>query len=121
MGSKSNFVGYENKEYNTIPQSIINTSINHQVISITDEKIRNPINERLIKIVKIGLRHELTPKNVTQYFKEVGKSKLYELRRYFSDSNASEIEQMIKFFLHNKIRIRMDGMLFFNIFLIILK
>ncbi len=71
-----------------------------------DDKINSIINERLLKLVKIGLKHELTIENIKEYFREVGKSKLYELRRYFSDSNLNNIKEMLDFLHKNKILIR---------------
>jgi len=52
-------------------------------------------------LVKIGLKHELSIENMIQYFKEVLKSKLYELKRYFSDSNLNEIKEMLDFLHKN--------------------
>lgn len=61
------------------------------------EKKFNDFNERMLKLMNIGLKHELTIENMIQYFKEIKKTKLYELRRYFSDSNSVEIERILKF------------------------
>ena len=71
-----------------------------------DDKINSIVNERIIKLVKIGLKHELNIENMKQYFKEIGKSKLYELKRYFSDSKLSDISEMLEFLYKNKTLIR---------------
>jgi len=101
--SKLNIVSYKNTNNNIITYSNVNITINHQIIAITDEKIRNIVDRRLLKLLKFGLNHKLIPENLIQYFKEVGKSKLYELRRYFSDSKVLEIELILKFLLQNNI------------------
>ena len=62
-----------------------------------DQMIEQKINERLLKLVNIGLKHELSIENMLQYFREVAKTKLYELRRYFSDSTSAEIESILKY------------------------
>ena len=82
----------------------INTQFDAQLI---DQKINERINERLLKLVKIALNHELTIDNMVLYFKQVNKTKLYELRRYFSDSSSYEIERMQKF-LHSTGVIKKD-------------
>ena len=70
----------------------------HQIdAQIIDQKINELINERLLKLVKLGLKHELTFENMMQYFREVDKAKLYELKRFFSDSPGYKIEKMLKF------------------------
>jgi len=66
-----------------------------------DRKITSIINDRLLKLVSIGLRHELTIDNMIRYFKEVEKSKLYELKRYFSDSKLTEISKILDFLHKN--------------------
>lgn len=71
-----------------------------------DDKINSIINERIIELVKIGLKHELTIENMKQYFGEVGKSKLYELKRYFSDSKLSDISEMLEFLYKNGTLVR---------------
>jgi len=62
-----------------------------------DSKIDAVVNERILKLVQIGLKHELTIENMMQYFREINKTKLYELGRYFSDSNISEINDMLQY------------------------
>lgn len=69
-------------------------------------EISNLINKRLLKLVKIGLKHELSIENFKQYFREIGKSKLYELRRYFSDSNLKDIKEMLDFLYKNGTLVR---------------
>ena len=71
-----------------------------------DQKIKEIVNERILKLLKIGLKHELTVENIKQYFKEVNKSKLYELRRYFSDSPISKIQEMIKFLYNTGVLVK---------------
>jgi len=62
-----------------------------------DSKIDAVVNERILKLVQIGLKHELAIENMMQYFREINKTKLYELGRYFSDSNISEINDMLQY------------------------
>lgn len=62
-----------------------------------DSDITALVNERILKLVQIGLKHELTIENMMQYFREVNKSKLYELKRYFSDSQLSDISDMLQY------------------------
>lgn len=62
-----------------------------------DTKINEIVNDRILKLVKIGLKHELTIENMLQYFRDVEMAKLYELKRYFSDSPGIKIEKMLKF------------------------
>lgn len=81
------------------PQQVSKTKI--------DQKINDLINERLLNLVKLGLKHELTIDNMIQYFNQVSKSKLYELRRYFSDSSSFEIDRMLKY-LHSSKVIKKD-------------
>lgn len=66
-------------------------------VNTIDNKINETINDRILKLVKIGLKHELTIENMMQYFREVERGKLYELRRYFSDSPGYKIEKVLKF------------------------
>lgn len=72
-----------------------------------DQMIEQKVNERLLKLVNIGLKHELSIENMLQYFREVAKTKLYELRRYFSDSTSAEIESILKY-LYDSGKIRRD-------------
>lgn len=67
-----------------------------------DNKINSIVNKRIMELVKIGLKHELNIENIKQYFKEIGKSKLYELKRFFSDSKLSDISEMLDFLYKNK-------------------
>ena len=61
-----------------------------------DHKINELVNERILKLVSIGMKHELTMETMMQYFREVNKTKLYELGRYFSDSKLSDIDDMLQ-------------------------
>jgi len=72
-----------------------------------DNKINGIVNDRILKLVKLGLKHELTLENLIQYFKETGKLKQYNLTRFFSDANPGEIDQMLKF-LHTTKVLRKD-------------
>lgn len=65
---------------------------------LIDQKINDKINERLLKLVGIGLKHELTLENLERYFKETGKLKLYNLTRYFSDATPRDIDIMLHYF-----------------------
>lgn len=62
-----------------------------------DSNINALVNERFLKLVQIGLKHELTIENMMQYFREVNKSKLYELKRYFSYSQLSDISDILQY------------------------
>ena len=74
------------------------TRVNSPIdVNTIDNKINETINDRILKLVKIGLKHELTIDNMLQYFREVEMAKLYELKRYFSDSSGYKIDQMLKF------------------------
>lgn len=66
-----------------------------------DNIIKNIVNERLLNLIQLGLTHELTIKNMKQYFKEIRKAKLYEVRRYFSNSKSKDINEIIQF-LHKQ-------------------
>ena len=68
-----------------------------------DSDINALVNERILRLVQIGLKHELTIENMMQYFREVNKSKLYELKRYFSDSQLSDISDMLQYLFKQKI------------------
>lgn len=72
-------------------------SYQEKILEITDQKINDVINERLLKLVKIGLKHELTIENMIRYFKETGKLKLYNLTRYFSDAKPKEIDKILSY------------------------
>ena len=76
------------------------TRMDNMLVDNIDRKLTNIINERLLKLVSIGLAHELSIENMIQYFKGVETSKLYELKRYFSDSNLIKIKEILDF-LHN--------------------
>jgi len=67
------------------------------LISDIDQSLNGIVNQRIMKLVKIGLKHELTIENMMQYFREVNKTKLYELKRYFSDSQLSDISNMLQY------------------------
>lgn len=62
-----------------------------------DQSLNGIVNKRIMKLVKIGLKHELTIDNIFQYFREVNKTKLYELKRYFSDAKLSDIDDMLQY------------------------
>jgi len=68
-----------------------------KLINGIDQTLNGIVNKRIIKLVKIGLKHELTIENMMQYFQEVNKTKLYELKRYFSDSKLSDIDDMLQY------------------------
>lgn len=72
-----------------------------------DNKINGIVNDRILKLVKLGLKHELTIENMIQYFKETKRLKLYNLTRYFSDAKPSEIENILKY-LYNTEKLRKD-------------
>lgn len=72
-------------------------------LNIIDNKINEIVNDRILKLVKLGLKHELTIENLIQHFKETGKLKQYNLTRFFSDANPGEIDQMLKFLYTTKI------------------
>lgn len=76
------------------PKISISSSIEDNII---DNKINEIVNDRILQLVKLGLKHELTIDNMIQYFREVEMAKLYELKRYFSDSPGYKIEKMLKF------------------------
>ena len=82
------------------PETQINRSID---LNMIDNKINNVVNDRILKLVKLGLKHELTIENLIQYFKETKRLKLYNLTRYFSDAKPSEIDQMLKFLYTTKV------------------
>jgi len=83
------------------PKTQNNPSID---VNIIDNKINEVVNDRL---VKLGLKHELTIENMIQYFKENRKLKLYNLIRYFSDAKPNEVENMLKY-LHNTGKLKKD-------------
>lgn len=68
-----------------------------------DNKINEIVNDRILKLVKLGLKHELTIENMIQYFKETKRLKLYNLTRYFSDANPGKIDQMLQFLYTTKV------------------
>ena len=72
-------------------------------LNIIENKINDVVNDRILKLVKLGLKHELTIENMIQYFKETKRLKLYNLTRYFSDAKPSEIDQMLKFLYTTKV------------------
>ncbi len=72
------------------------------------EKKFNEFNERQLKLIKTGLKHELSLDNVRRYIKtHHKKTKMYKLADYFSDADLSEIEEMLMF-LHSTGEIRRD-------------
>ena len=82
------------------------TNINEIDIKI-DNKINDVVNDRILRLVKLGLKHELTIENMIQYFKETRRLKLYNLTRYFSDAKPSEIENILKY-LYSTGKLRKD-------------
>jgi len=66
-------------------------------LNTIDNKINEIVNDRILKLVKIGLKHELTIENMIQYFRETGKLKQYNLTRFFSNAKPGEIDQMLQF------------------------
>jgi hypothetical protein len=86
----------------------LKTQINRSVdLNMIDNKINGIVNDRILKLVKLGLKHELTIENMIQYFKETKRLKLYNLTRYFSDAKPSEIENILKY-LYNTEKLRKD-------------
>ena len=84
---------FENKSMD--PQ-IIDQKINEFELRI--EKKFNELNERQLKLLRIGVKHELTFENLENYIKTHGKkTKLYKLADYFSESELYEIEKMLKY------------------------
>lgn len=65
---------------------------------LIDQKINEKINERLLKLLRIGVKHELTFENLENYIKtHEKKTKLYKLADYFAESKLYEIEKMLKY------------------------
>jgi len=71
-----------------------------------DHKINELLNERLLKLVKSGLKHELTRDNLLKYIKTHKGTKTYKLADFF-DANINKIEKIVKDF-HSKGIIRKD-------------
>lgn len=83
----------------------LNAQFDPQMI---DQKINELVNERLLRLTKIGLKHELKLENLMSYIKTHGrKTKLYKLADYFSEAKLSEIENMLKY-LHSTGVIKKD-------------
>ena len=66
------------------------------LIKTIDQSIDGIVNQRIMKLVKIGLKHELSIENMIQYFKEHKSLKLYNLTRYFSDAKPSDVNLTLK-------------------------
>lgn len=67
-------------------------------IDLRIEKKFNEFNERLLKLVNLGLKHELNIENLIKYIKShKKKTKLYKLADYFSENNLVDIEKMLKY------------------------
>ncbi|MHA1291374.1 MAG: hypothetical protein ACTSQJ_01750 [Promethearchaeota archaeon] len=80
------------------------TQINRSIdLNMIDNKINEIVNDRILKLVKLGLKHELTIENMIQYFKETKRLKLYNLTRYFSDASPGKIDQMLQFLYTTKV------------------
>jgi len=75
-------------------------------IDLRIEKKFNEFNERLLKLVKSGLKHELTRDNLLKYIKTHKGTKTYKLADFF-DANINKIEKIVKDF-HSKGIIRKD-------------
>lgn len=63
--------------------------------NVLTPKINEQMNSRLLKLVEIGVEHELTLENLERHLKEVRKTKLYELQRHFSQYRNTEIERLV--------------------------
>ncbi|MFW9972980.1 MAG: hypothetical protein ACFFDF_22535 [Candidatus Odinarchaeota archaeon] len=74
---------------------------------IIDQKINELVNKRLLKLVKSGLKHELTIENLVKYIKTHNGTKQYKLADYF-EADIHEIERMIKY-LHSSGVIKKDA------------
>jgi len=72
-------------------------TMDKKLIPDIDHKINEIVNERLLKLVSLGLKHELTIENMIQYFKETRKLKLYNLTRYFSDAKPGEVNNVLQY------------------------
>lgn len=77
-------------------------------IDLKIEKKFNEFNERLLKLLNIGIKHELTIENLMMYLKtHERKTKLYKLADYFSEAKLFEIKKMLKY-LHSTGVIKKD-------------
>ncbi len=71
---------------------------------LIDQKINELVNERLLKLVNLGLTHELTIENLKKYIRShKNKTKLYKLSDYFSEAYLSEISEMLDFLLKTRV------------------
>ena len=62
----------------------------HDIIDIFSKF--NGKMEEILSLAAIGKKHILNEENLIQYFKEVEKVKLYELKRYFHDNSSYQIK-----------------------------
>jgi len=77
-------------------------------IDLKIEKKFNEFNERLLKLLNIGIKHELTIENLMMYLKtHERKTKLYKLADYFSEAKLLKIKKMLKY-LHSTGVIKKD-------------
>lgn len=98
-GENDQKVAIHSKKKDSKKSTLLHSAVQNSFVDSKkiDHKINELLNERLLKLVDLGLQHELTIENMIHYFKQVNKSKLYELRRYFSDSSSYEIDRMLKY------------------------
>ncbi|MFW9973416.1 MAG: hypothetical protein ACFFDF_24745 [Candidatus Odinarchaeota archaeon] len=80
---------------------------------LIDQKINELVNERLLKLVKSGLRHELTQENLLRYIKTHTGTKEYKLADFF-DADIHEIKRMVKY-LHSTGVIKKDKNNFYHL------
>ena len=67
--------------------------------ALIDKSINEVVNERILKLLRIGITHEFTLENLKRYIiTHNGKTKLYKLADYFADKDLSEIERGLKYF-----------------------
>lgn len=69
-----------------------------------DKKLDEKINERLLKLLKVGVIHELTIENLIDYIKtHKKKTKLYKLVDFFKPAEPADIERMFKYLYYTKV------------------
>jgi len=78
----------------------------NEIMLRIDQKINEIVNERILKLVKIGIVHELTMENMINFFKQTGKLKLYELKRFFSEASSNEIDGVLQYLYSSGILVR---------------
>ena len=106
-----NVISQHKKKISKIHENTSKTNVTQEKLSQNiDQKLNDIVNERILKLIKIGLNHELTMDNLLQLFKEQSKLKLYNLTRYFSTAKPIEVETMLKYlFTSNMIKKDKNG------------